>query len=125
MDPRSDQKMRSIGAGPWSAIQLLASDAMAWAVREAKQEAQGIPAAIYLDRLAEHAGLTRKQLFRILGGETSPTVEVLARLCRAISSNRAAAALAEECGLVVVGGLLAPLEAGASLSRAGAEGKNG
>jgi hypothetical protein len=116
--------MKSIGGAPWSVAQLLASDVMAWSGREAAQEAQGIPLVIYLDRLAEHVGLTGKQLFRILGGETSPTVDVLCRLCRVIGSNRAAAALAEECGLIVVGGLSAPMDPAATANRDGAEAKS-
>jgi len=116
--------MRSMGARPWSVADLLTSDVVEWAGREAAQEAQGIPVVVYLDRVAEHVGLTRKRLFRILGGETSPTVDVLCRLCQAIGSNRAAAALAEECGLIVVGGLPVPMEPAASANPDGGEAKN-
>ena len=116
--------MKSIGSAPWSVAQLLASDVMEWAVREAAREGQGIPAAVYLDRLAERIGVAKKGFFAILGGETSPTVDVLCRLCPAIGSNRAAAALAEECGLIVVGGLSVPMEPAASANPDGGEAKN-
>jgi hypothetical protein len=104
---------------PWSLADLLASDVFAWAVAQAAAEGQGIPAAVYLDQLAERVGLARKQLFRILGGEVSPTVAQVRALCVAIGSARAVAALAEECGLVVVGGVTGPLESTASASRDG------
>lgn len=105
--------------GPWSCSQLLTSDTMAWAVRQATMGGREIPTVICLDQLAERVGMTRKQLFRILAGESSPTVAQFVTLCRAIGSARAVAALAEECGLVVVGGLVGPMEPTAVKSHAG------
>jgi transcriptional regulator with XRE-family HTH domain len=104
---------------PWSVADLLASDVMTWSVSQAAIEGGDVPAARYLHQLAERVGMSRAKLGRILAGEVSPTVAQLRALCQAIGSARAVAALAEECGLVVVGGLADSMEPTAAASRDG------
>lgn len=86
---------------PWSFADVLRSELMVWCVDQARREGEGIPAAGYLDRLAERAGLPRKHLARLLAGEELPRVDTLVTVCRLIGSARAVATLAEECGLLV------------------------
>lgn len=87
--------------GPWSFATILASDALTWAVREANKEGENMPAAVYLDHLAERVELTRSKFYQLLAGDRVPTVPQLVQLCQAIGSARAVAALAEDCGLRV------------------------
>ena len=92
--------------GPWSFSDLLASDVIDWATHHADADhTQGldVPSVLYFDRLTAAAGLTRKRLFRILAGETTPTTEVLVILCRETRSTRAVEELAASCGILVVG----------------------
>jgi len=73
-----------------------------WASRqsqEARERNQEIPPAVFIDKLGGMLGVTKRQVYRYLGGECTPPADTLVQLCRLIESTGPVEWLAREVGL--------------------------
>jgi transcriptional regulator with XRE-family HTH domain len=68
---------------------------------EARQHgrASDIPESYYLERIADRSGVTKRQLYRWLAGEASPSTAMLLRLCEICETTLPIEWLCREVGL--------------------------
>ena len=61
--------------------------------------ASDIPESYYMERIADRAGVTKRQLYRWVSGETSPSTAMLLRLCEICETTLPVEWLCREVGL--------------------------